>query len=100
VRTASRQPNCIIDWDFFSRSAAGERHVTDATRLAASRAPAFKEAAGKVLSIGGQEVQIMNSEKLYYASQIKRAKLELVKYFAKTRLPTIMIMIDGTNLWS
>jgi hypothetical protein len=72
--------------------------VTYATRLAAL--PASKEAAGKVLSIGGQEVQIMNSEKLYFASQIKRAKRELVKYFAKTRLPTIIIIIAGINLWS
>jgi hypothetical protein len=100
VRNASRPPNFIIDWDFFSRPPASERHVTYATRLAASRAPAFKEAAGKVLSIGGQEVQIMNSQKFYFASQIKRARLELIKYFAKTGLPTIIIIIAGTNLWS
>ena len=99
---ASRPPNFIIDWDFFSRPAASERHVTYATRLAASRAPALKEAAGKVLSIGGQEVQITKPEKLYLAPPIKRAKLELVKYFAKTRLPAIIItiIIAGTNLWS
>ena len=40
-----------------------------------------KESVSKVLSIGGQEVQITNPEKLYFSSQIKVTKLELVQYY-------------------
>src|ERR1700733_6415997 len=40
-----------------------------------------KESASTVLSIGGQEVQITNPEKLYFSSQIKVTKLELVQYY-------------------
>src|SRR5277367_3404156 len=39
------------------------------------------ESASKVLSIDGQEVQITNPEKLYFSSQIKVTKLELVQYY-------------------
>jgi len=38
-----------------------------------------KESAGKVLSIGGREVQSMNPEKLYFSSQAKVTKLEPLK---------------------
>jgi bifunctional non-homologous end joining protein LigD len=40
-----------------------------------------KESDSKVLSIGGQEVQITNPEKLYFSSQAKVTKLELVQYY-------------------
>ena len=40
-----------------------------------------KESAGKILSIDGREVQITNPEKLYFSSQIKVTKLELVQYY-------------------
>jgi len=40
-----------------------------------------KESASKILSIDGQEVQITNPEKLYFSSQIKVTKLELVQYY-------------------
>jgi bifunctional non-homologous end joining protein LigD len=40
-----------------------------------------KESASEILSIGGQEVQITNPEKLYFSSQIKVTKLELVQYY-------------------
>jgi len=40
-----------------------------------------KESASKVLLIGGQEVQITNPEKLYFSSQVKVTKLELVQYY-------------------
>jgi bifunctional non-homologous end joining protein LigD len=40
-----------------------------------------KESASTVLSIGGQEVQITNPEKLYFSSQIKVTKLALVQYY-------------------
>jgi bifunctional non-homologous end joining protein LigD len=39
-----------------------------------------KESAGKILSIDGREVQITNPKKLYFSSQIKVTKLELVQY--------------------
>src|SRR5579863_8243463 len=40
-----------------------------------------KESASKVLLIGGQEVQITNPEKLYFSSQVRVTKLELVQYY-------------------
>jgi len=40
-----------------------------------------KESVSKVLSIGGQEVQITNPAKLYFSSQVKITKLELVQYY-------------------
>jgi bifunctional non-homologous end joining protein LigD len=40
-----------------------------------------KESASKVLSIDGREVQITNPEKLYFSSQTKVTKLELVQYY-------------------
>ena len=40
-----------------------------------------KESASKVLSIGGREVQITNPEKLYFSSQVKVTKLELIQYY-------------------
>jgi len=40
-----------------------------------------KESDSTILSIGGQEVQITNPEKLYFSSQIKITKLELVQYY-------------------
>ena len=40
-----------------------------------------KESASKVLWIDGQEVQITDPEKLYFSSQIKVTKLELVQYY-------------------
>src|SRR5271170_2093165 len=40
-----------------------------------------KESASKVLSIDGQEVQITNPDKLYFSSQIRVTKLELVQYY-------------------
>src|SRR5579862_198464 len=39
------------------------------------------ESASKILSIDGQEVQITNPEKLYFSSQIKVTKLEIVQYY-------------------
>src|SRR3982074_3789946 len=39
------------------------------------------ESASKILSIDGREVQITNPEKLYFSSQIKVTKLELVQYY-------------------
>src|ERR1700686_3580090 len=39
------------------------------------------ESAGKILSIDGQQVQITNPGKLYFSSQIKVTKLELVQYY-------------------
>ena len=40
-----------------------------------------KKSASKILSIDGQEVQITNPEKLFFSSQIKVTKLELVQYY-------------------
>src|SRR5579862_6625671 len=40
-----------------------------------------KESASRVLLIGGREVQITNPEKLYFSSQVKVTKLELVQYY-------------------
>src|SRR6202789_4170120 len=40
-----------------------------------------KESASKILSIDGREVQITNPDKLYFSSQIKVTKLELVQYY-------------------
>ena len=40
-----------------------------------------KESASKVLSIDGREVEITNPEKLYFSSQTKVTKLELVQYY-------------------
>jgi len=40
-----------------------------------------KESASKVLSIDGREVEITNPEKLYFSSQAKVTKLELVQYY-------------------
>ena len=39
------------------------------------------ESASKVLTIDGREVQITNPEKLYFSSQAKVTKLELVQYY-------------------
>jgi len=39
------------------------------------------ESTSKILSINGQEVQITNPEKLYFSSQTKVTKLELVQYY-------------------
>ena len=39
------------------------------------------ESASKILSIDGHQVQITNPEKLYFSSQIKVTKLELVQYY-------------------
>lgn len=39
------------------------------------------ESASKILSIDGQEVHITNPEKLYFSSQVKVTKLELVQYY-------------------
>ena len=40
-----------------------------------------KESYSKILSIDRQEIQITNPEKLYFSSQIKVTKLELVQYY-------------------
>jgi DNA ligase D-like protein (predicted polymerase) len=40
-----------------------------------------KESASEVLSIGGRDVQVTNPEKLYFSSQAKVTKLELVQYY-------------------
>jgi bifunctional non-homologous end joining protein LigD len=40
-----------------------------------------KESAAEVLTIGGREVQITNPEKLYFSSQVKITKLNLVRYY-------------------
>jgi DNA ligase D-like protein (predicted polymerase) len=40
-----------------------------------------KESGNEVLSINGREVQITNPEKLYFSSQVKVTKLELVQYY-------------------
>ena len=40
-----------------------------------------KEAASKVLSIEGREVQITNPDKLYFSSQVRISKLDLVRYY-------------------
>jgi bifunctional non-homologous end joining protein LigD len=40
-----------------------------------------KESDNKVLSVDGREVQITNPQKLYFSSQAKVTKLELVQYY-------------------
>src|SRR5882757_2271818 len=40
-----------------------------------------KEAASTVLSIEGREVQITNPNKLYFSSQARISKLDLVRYY-------------------
>src|SRR5215813_11695295 len=40
-----------------------------------------KEPAGEVLTIEGHEVQITNPEKLYFSSQARISKLDLVRYY-------------------
>ena len=40
-----------------------------------------KEAASKVLSLGGHEVQITHPDKLYFSSQARISKLDLVGYY-------------------
>jgi bifunctional non-homologous end joining protein LigD len=40
-----------------------------------------KESASQVLSIEGREVQVTNPDKLYFSSQAKVTKLELVQYY-------------------
>src|ERR1700730_9469787 len=40
-----------------------------------------KEAASKVLSVEGREVQITNPEKPYFSSQVRISKLDLVRYY-------------------
>src|SRR5580704_10275881 len=40
-----------------------------------------KEAASKVLSVEGREVQITHPDKLYFSSQARISKLELVRYY-------------------
>src|SRR6202163_3879437 len=40
-----------------------------------------KEAAGKVLSVEGREVQITHPDKLYFSSQARISKLDLVRYY-------------------
>jgi bifunctional non-homologous end joining protein LigD len=40
-----------------------------------------KEAAGKVLSVEGREVQITHPDKLYFSSQAQISKLDLVRYY-------------------
>jgi bifunctional non-homologous end joining protein LigD len=40
-----------------------------------------KEAAGEVLVLEGREVQITHPDKLYFSSQIKVSKLDLVRYY-------------------
>jgi hypothetical protein len=64
--------------------------------------PLLSKRPAKFCRSVGKKSRSQTPEKLYLASPIKRAKLELVKYFAKTRLPAIIIIIiiAGTNLWS
>ena len=40
-----------------------------------------KEPAGEVLSIEGREVRITNPDKLYFSSQARISKLDLVRYY-------------------
>ena len=40
-----------------------------------------KESPSKVLSLGGREVQITHPDKLYFSSQAKISKLDLVRYY-------------------
>ena len=40
-----------------------------------------KEAAGKVLSFEGREVLITHPDKLYFSSQARVSKLDLVRYY-------------------
>jgi DNA ligase D-like protein (predicted polymerase) len=40
-----------------------------------------KEAASKVLSVEGREVQITHPDKLYFSSQVRVSKLDLVRYY-------------------
>jgi len=40
-----------------------------------------KEAASEVLSLGGHEVQITHPDKLYFSSQARISKLDLVRYY-------------------
>jgi bifunctional non-homologous end joining protein LigD len=40
-----------------------------------------KEAASKVLSVEGREVQITHPDKLYFSSQVRISKLDLVRYY-------------------
>jgi bifunctional non-homologous end joining protein LigD len=40
-----------------------------------------KEAPREVLTINGREVQVTNPDKLYFSSQVRVSKLDLVKYF-------------------
>jgi bifunctional non-homologous end joining protein LigD len=40
-----------------------------------------KEPAGEVLSVGGHEVEITHPEKLYFSSQARVSKLDLVRYY-------------------
>jgi bifunctional non-homologous end joining protein LigD len=40
-----------------------------------------KDAAGTVLSVGGRDVQITHPDKLYFSSQARISKLDLVRYY-------------------
>jgi bifunctional non-homologous end joining protein LigD len=40
-----------------------------------------KEAASETLSIGDREVMVTNPQKLYFSSQVKVTKLDLVRYY-------------------
>ena len=40
-----------------------------------------KEAASEVLSVEGREVQITHPDKLYFSSQARISKLDLVRYY-------------------
>src|SRR5579864_744208 len=40
-----------------------------------------KEASKEVLSIEGREVQVTHPDKLYFSSQVKVSKLDLVRYY-------------------
>src|SRR5258708_39894627 len=40
-----------------------------------------REAASEVLSVEGREVQITHPEKLYFSSQARISKLDLVRYY-------------------
>src|SRR5438876_2177419 len=40
-----------------------------------------KEAASKVLSVEGREVQITHPDKLYFSSHVQISKLDLVRYY-------------------
>src|ERR1700758_3329277 len=40
-----------------------------------------KDAASKVLSVGGREVQITHPDKLYFSSRTRISKIELVSYY-------------------